>query len=294
MRLHHHLALLSKTRTQVLRDLVLSSVKRGDRVLDAGTGTGILAIWAAQAGADKVVAVDAGPLELARDLAEANSVSDRIEFIQADLTTWTTSGKYDVLTALLYENDPRRDEPAARLVSRLAHNYLRPDGTLLPDRVRYWACLEEWPDQDHFTARQAVREMVRALEGELALSLEPVMDHADSSPLYDLFPLRLPSGRLSRTGSRALSAQVRWCELELMSTEVRYPKTLELEVEAAGIATALVWAQDLMAVDRLVFRNESVSWLQAPIAVQPGETLVLQTASVWRANNTLPLGSLRR
>lgn len=294
MRLHHHLALLSRTRTHVLRDLVLSSVTTGDRVLDAGTGTGILAIWAAQAGADKVIAVDSGPLELAKDLAEANDVSDRIEFVQADLTTWTTSETFDVLTALLYENDPRRDQPAAELASRLAHNYLRTDGTLLPDRVRYWARLEEWPDQDHFTARESVQDMVHTLEGELALSLAPVMDHADASPLYELFPPRLSSGRLSRLGARALSAHFSWCDLHLRATQMRYPERVELEVEAPGAATALLWAQDLLAGDRLVFRNESVSWLQAPITVQPGETVVLQTASVWRANNTLPLDSLRR
>lgn len=48
----------------------------GKVVLDVGTGSGILAIFAAQAGARKVYAVEATPMALkARKLVEGNNVS---------------------------------------------------------------------------------------------------------------------------------------------------------------------------------------------------------------------------
>lgn len=48
-----------------------------------GTGSGILAIWAAQAGARKVYAVEATDMAVhARQLAAANGVGDRVEVIQ--------------------------------------------------------------------------------------------------------------------------------------------------------------------------------------------------------------------
>ena len=52
-------------------------------VLDVGTGSGILAIWAAQAGARKVYAVEATDMAAhARELVQANGVADRVEVIQ--------------------------------------------------------------------------------------------------------------------------------------------------------------------------------------------------------------------
>jgi ribosomal protein L11 methylase PrmA len=52
-------------------------------VLDVGTGSGILAIWSAQAGARKVYAVEATNMaEHARELARANGVADIVEVIQ--------------------------------------------------------------------------------------------------------------------------------------------------------------------------------------------------------------------
>lgn len=61
-------------------------VPAGSRVLDVGTGTGVLAIAAASS-ARRVVAVDCNPtaVECARINAAANSVDDRVEIRLGDL-----------------------------------------------------------------------------------------------------------------------------------------------------------------------------------------------------------------
>ena len=55
----------------------------GKVVLDVGTGSGILSIWAAQAGAKKVYAVEATAMAVhARKLVAANGLSEVVEVIQ--------------------------------------------------------------------------------------------------------------------------------------------------------------------------------------------------------------------
>jgi release factor glutamine methyltransferase len=60
---------------------------RGLQVVDVGTGTGILALAAARAGALSVVAVDINPaaVEAAQENARINGVGDRVTAILSDL-----------------------------------------------------------------------------------------------------------------------------------------------------------------------------------------------------------------
>lgn len=63
-------------------------------VLDVGTGSGILAIWSAQAGARKVYAVEATKMsEHARDLVKANNLQDVVEVIEGSIEDITLPEK---------------------------------------------------------------------------------------------------------------------------------------------------------------------------------------------------------
>jgi ribosomal protein L11 methyltransferase len=59
------------------------------RVLDVGTGTGILGIACAKLGAERVVCVDIDQkaIEIARENAKINEVQDRVRFINRDVAT---------------------------------------------------------------------------------------------------------------------------------------------------------------------------------------------------------------
>jgi len=74
-------------------------VKEGERVLDMGTGCGILGILAAKK-ASAVVAVDVNPyaVRCARENATFNNVRDKMAFIQGDLfTPLREAEKFDVI-----------------------------------------------------------------------------------------------------------------------------------------------------------------------------------------------------
>lgn len=63
-------------------------------ILDVGTGSGILAIWSAQAGARKVYAVEATKMsEHARALVKANNLQNVVEVIEGSMEDITLPEK---------------------------------------------------------------------------------------------------------------------------------------------------------------------------------------------------------
>jgi protein arginine N-methyltransferase 1 len=80
--LHYHASLLADVdRVDRLREAIHAVVRPGDVVVDVGTGTGLLAYFACQAGAARVFAIEEGPVvNLAREIAKVNGFDDRVEF----------------------------------------------------------------------------------------------------------------------------------------------------------------------------------------------------------------------
>jgi hypothetical protein len=80
----HELMLRDGPRMEAYRNSIFSqkSLFEGKAVLDVGTGTGVLAMWCAQAGARKVYAVEgSGMAAVASRLVEANGLSGVVEVI---------------------------------------------------------------------------------------------------------------------------------------------------------------------------------------------------------------------
>lgn len=73
--------------TGMCLELLEKNVKPGDRVIDVGTGSGILAIGAALTGAKEVVAIDIDPaaVRVAAENVEHNGLSDRITVLEGNL-----------------------------------------------------------------------------------------------------------------------------------------------------------------------------------------------------------------
>ncbi|HEY8835090.1 MAG TPA: 50S ribosomal protein L11 methyltransferase, partial [Chthoniobacterales bacterium] len=93
------------TTAMCLRMLERITRKRpsGWSMLDAGTGSGILAIAASCFGANRIIAVDNDPRACAigRRNAEGNGIRN-IKFRTGDVLTQTFSRKFDIITANLY------------------------------------------------------------------------------------------------------------------------------------------------------------------------------------------------
>jgi ribosomal protein L11 methyltransferase len=124
--------------TQLLLGALSGHVETGARVLDVGTGSGILAIGACLLGASHVTAIDMDPLAVSATLenAEANGVSDRIAASDTDVSQ--VSGRFPLVLANI---EARVLVPmAAVLTERVAPGgKLFLSGLLQPDMERMLA-----------------------------------------------------------------------------------------------------------------------------------------------------------
>ncbi len=86
--------------TRLCLEAMEKYLKESDEVLDVGCGSGILAVGALLLGAKRAVGVDIDEMAVktARENAELNGVSDKIEIIHGNLTD-KVSGKYNLVLA---------------------------------------------------------------------------------------------------------------------------------------------------------------------------------------------------
>lgn len=103
--------LIDEERTAAFRSAIEKTVRPGDVVVDAGSGTGVLAMFAADAGAKKVYALelDDNNVKVLQGIFAANGYGNRIEVIQGDATTLKLPESVDAIvcemiaTALIEE-----------------------------------------------------------------------------------------------------------------------------------------------------------------------------------------------
>ncbi|KAG9459702.1 hypothetical protein H6P81_004210 [Aristolochia fimbriata] len=111
---------------------------RGKTVLDVGTGSGILAIWSAQAGARRVYAVEATKMsEHARELVKANGLEDIVEVIESSMEDVILPEKVDVIISewmgyFLFRESMFDSVICAR------DRWLKPTGVMYPSHARMW------------------------------------------------------------------------------------------------------------------------------------------------------------
>jgi SAM-dependent methyltransferase len=274
-----------------LRRILERIVRPGMRVLDAGCGVGVFALWAARAGAS-VVAVDIGQTQLARRLAEANRVADHVRWVRGDL--WRLQrddlgAPFDLIVTPRCEGDPRRDEVTLRLGAQLIDRFLAPGGRALPDRVVTRATAVEWPEQDHPTRVRELRSAVEALRGRYGLAFEPLLEDLSREPDPRWLPARGRDGRLERPGARLLGRATDLHRLDVGRHFERLPKSVTLQIASPGTLSAVLFTQTLSVGDDVVGEAESLGWLAEPLRVEPGERVALSLDDAWRERNTLGL-----
>ncbi len=137
--IQEHRWLLQDTKVQEqFRAAILKKVKPGDVVLDLGTGTGLHAFFAVQAGASKVYAVDSElVIKAAQELALKNNMSDRIEFIMSHSEILQLPEKVDVIITNIGFLSTMKSLPA------IVEKFLKPEGLLIPEKIQLGCTLVE-------------------------------------------------------------------------------------------------------------------------------------------------------
>ncbi|XP_051113740.1 protein arginine N-methyltransferase PRMT10 [Andrographis paniculata] len=111
---------------------------QGKTVLDVGTGSGILAIWSAQAGARKVYAVEATKMaDHARELVKANRVQDVVEVIEGSMEDITLPEQVDVIISEWMGYFLLRESMFDSVICA-RDRWLKPNGVMYPSHARMW------------------------------------------------------------------------------------------------------------------------------------------------------------
>jgi hypothetical protein len=143
----HRRMLVDEVRLDAYRRALEATVQPGDVVIDAGSGSGVLAVMAALAGAEKVYALEQSSFaEMIPVVAEASGVGDRVEVIRGDFMLSETPRKARVMVtetfgAWAFAEDPVPD------VSACARRNMTEDAVVIPGAVKLWlAAMPTAPD----------------------------------------------------------------------------------------------------------------------------------------------------
>ena len=134
----HAMMLNDRARTGGFLKAIGRVVRPGDVVLDIGTGTGVLAVGAARAGAGRVYAIEAGAMAgVARGVIEANGVADRVAVVEAWSTQLKLPERADVLLAEIIGEQPFQ-ERVLEVTRDARARLLKPEARLIPSRLRVY------------------------------------------------------------------------------------------------------------------------------------------------------------
>lgn len=238
-------------------------VREGAIVLDLGTGPGIFAMLACRAGARRVYAVEPDPIVgLARTLASANGLADRIVFIEASSRTIDLPERADVVVADIRGILPlRRDALVSLIDARQRH--LRAGGTIVPASDAIVAAVVEAPG----TYRQSLAGWDGAAYG------------LDLAPARAIAPDAL--WRMAAGDGRLLSEARVWSTLDYQTVETPNVRAmLQWDITETGAAHGvMLWFEACLAPGvsfstgpsdpPLVYGRALLPW-PSPVACEPG------------------------
>ncbi|XP_024383890.1 protein arginine N-methyltransferase PRMT10 [Physcomitrium patens] len=139
--LYHQKEMLSdRVRMDAYYDSIFKNARhfKGKTVLDVGTGSGILAIWSAQAGARKVYAVEATDMAThARALVAGNKMENVVEVIEGSVEDISLPEQVDIIISEWMGYFLVRESMFDSVIYA-RDKWLKPTGMMYPSHARMW------------------------------------------------------------------------------------------------------------------------------------------------------------
>lgn len=148
---HQKQMLMDHVRMRAYHSAIMSNKElfQGKTVLDVGTGSGVLAIWSAQAGAAKVFAVEFTDMaHHARKLVEANGLSHVVEVIQSSVEDLQLPCQVDIIISEWMGYILLRESMLDSVI-RARNRWLSPTGSMFPSHATmYFAPISYEEDRE--------------------------------------------------------------------------------------------------------------------------------------------------
>jgi hypothetical protein len=176
----HALMLNDRARTEGFIRAIETVVREGDVVVDIGTGTGILAMAAARAGARHVFAIEHSSMaDTAAAVFKANGFDDRITVMRGTSFAVTLPEPADVIVTEMLGHHAL-DEGLLGLIADARARHARPQARVIPRGLTVMAMAVEIP-QDDLALRALSARALEAWREWYGFNLSPVADRAGRS-----------------------------------------------------------------------------------------------------------------
>jgi Ribosomal protein L11 methyltransferase (PrmA) len=209
-------------------------------VVEIGCGSGILSIFAAKAGARRVIAIEESAIaDLAAAMFEANGVADRIELRRANSRDVSLDERADVLIHEILGVDPF-GENILPFIEDARERLLAPGGVLIPSALEVCCVGFEVADKPYLDRTRACAELAE-LEGVYGIDFSAFGQFVNESETG----FRRPLGNLGQTEfePRILTEETRICRIDFRpgsSLAVEPRNDLRLRVTQAGTLGGVV------------------------------------------------------
>jgi len=189
----HARMLHDERRTGDYLTAIAEAVRPGDVVLDIGTGSGVLAVAAARAGARRVFAVEASDIaEVAAQVFAANGVTDTVTLVPGWSREIELPEPADVLVAEIIGNEPLEEEILETTLDARGR-LLKPGARLIPHTLTLLARPLRLPDG---AARQRAigRAAVERWRGLYGMDFQALLEAAVPGPVNMLTETEVVAG----------------------------------------------------------------------------------------------------
>jgi SAM-dependent methyltransferase len=256
----HAMMLNDRRRTSTFIDAVHDVVQPGDIVVDIGTGTGVLAVAAARAGAGHVYAIEAsGIAQTARRVFAVNALADRITLVEGWSTDLELAQLGDVLVSEIIGEMPL-EERVLETTLDARHRLLKPDAHLIPQRLRIVGEPISIPSE-HLSGRIVQASTIGRWRSWYGIDLSPVAD-ASHGLGHMIYIDREAAAALPVLGPSVVLADIDLGAFETLQVE----SETTVQMQSAGslngvlISFEVDLGNDRMVSSRPEFTDERSSW----------------------------------
>jgi protein arginine N-methyltransferase 1 len=281
-----HIRMLNDVeRTTLYINAIQKTIRPTDVVVEIGTGTGVLAIAAAKAGAKKVYAIEAGKkmAQLAKANFKANQVDDKITLIEGWSTQVNIPEKATVLISEIIGNHPL-DEDILKYTKDAQKRFLTKNARMLPSHLKLMVSpvqipLELW-SQHHFTA-----ENVKKWEECYQINFSGLLTQ-DAGNSLRTFKIIKSAAKASKFLTLTKPCQI--ADIDLLKIQSDYSEHYTLNAVANGILNGVIVFCDIKLAEGIILSTnpktakEGFHWsthielMEKPINLQTGDRFTLE------------------
>jgi hypothetical protein len=280
----HRRMLSDSARVDAYRSAIEEVVQPGMSVMDAGTGSGVLACLAARSGATRVFAVDASDVvEQAEETVSRSGLNQQVTVLRADFATVQLPEPVDVLVTETFGALALAEGASDDLDACRARN-VKPDGVVIPHTLELWLAPVSNPDVEEevlgpFRAVPGVdlsglAEAARHRAVTLQISPESL-----ASPGQLLSRVPWPTGGVPVEGS--LQFEVAPCTLFGFAGWFRIELSPSVALGTGPDDPPTHWGQVFFPMDPIVVRTAGVFTLDATVTTAVDDRRAIEVATQW-------------